>query len=111
MVLTHQITLICCYAAISAIAPKSMQPLLLLSIIIFPRSKLPHVGPHIEVYLMQTLSDVGGCECWMGSYWEGNQQWWVGWHSPNALEAWVWPTDNWILIGYERWYQSKRGDP
>ena len=68
-------------------------------------------GPHIEMKLMQTFSDVGGCDCWIGSYWEGNQQWWVGWHSPNNLHGWAWPSDEWLLLGHERWYCPRRGEP
>ena len=60
---------------------------------------------------MQTFSDFGGCDCWIGSYWEGDQQWWVGWHSPNHLHDWAWPSDEWLLIGHERWYCPHRGEP
>ena len=42
-------------------------------------------GPHLELNIMQTWADVGGCDAWMGSYWRPNQQWWVGWHSPQNL--------------------------
>jgi len=65
-------------------------------------------GPHM---FMQTFSDVGGCDCWIGSYWEGNHQWWVGWHSPNNVHDWAWPSDEWVRIGYARWYCSHRGKP
>ena len=68
-------------------------------------------GPHLELNIMQTWADVGGCDAWMGSYWRPNQQWWVGWHSPQNLPNWAWPSDDWVLIGYERWYQPRRGDP
>ena len=68
-------------------------------------------GPHLELNIMQTWADVGGCDAWMGSYWRPNQQWWVGWHSPQNLPNWAWPSDDWVLIGYERWYQPRRGHP
>ena len=68
-------------------------------------------GPDIEMKLMQTLSDVQGCDCWLGNYWEGNQQWWVGWHSPHNLHDWAWPSHEWLLFGYERWYFPRRGEP
>ena len=58
---------------------------------------------------MKTWADVGGCDAWMGSYWRPNQQWWVGWHSPRNLPNWAWPSDDWVLIGYERWCQPRRG--
>ena len=28
-------------------------------------------GPHIEMKLMQRFEDVGSCELWQGSCWEG----------------------------------------
>ena len=68
-------------------------------------------GPRLELKIMQTWADVGGCDAWMGSYWKPNQQWWVGWHSPQNLPNWAWPSDDWVLIGYERWYQPRRGIP
>jgi hypothetical protein len=68
-------------------------------------------GPHLELKIMQTWADVGGCDAWMGRYWRPNQQWWVGWHSLQNLPNWAWPSDDWVLIGYERWYQPRRGDP
>ena len=31
-------------------------------------------------------------------------------HNPNNLKHWRnWPSDDWVLIGYERWYQRPRG--
>ena len=67
-------------------------------------------GPHIEMKFMQTFSDVGGCDCWIGSCWEGSHQWWVGWRSPittcsNGGSAGT------PLIGYERWHCLHRGEP
>ena len=29
-------------------------------------------GPHLELHIMQTWADVGGCDAWMGSYWRPN---------------------------------------
>ena len=57
-------------------------------------------GPRIEMKCMQAFSDVGGCAFWIGSYCEGNHQWWVAWHSPNNLHDWAWPSDEWLLLGY-----------
>ena len=54
-------------------------------------------GFHLELKIMKTG--------------DPNQQWWVGWHSPRNLPNWAWPSDDWVLIGYERWYQPRRGDP
>jgi len=68
-------------------------------------------GPHIELKLMQTFADVGACDAWMGSYWQPHQQWWVGWHSPNDISHWSWPSEDWLLIGYERWYYPRKGEP
>ena len=67
--------------------------------------------PLLELNIMKTWANVGGCDAWMGNYWRPNQQWWVGWHSPRNLPNWAWPSDDWVLIGYERWYQPRRGDP
>ena len=53
-------------------------------------------GFHLELKIMKTG--------------DPNQQWWVG--SPRNLPNWAWPSDDdWVLIGYERWYQPRRGDP
>ena len=68
-------------------------------------------GPNIEMKLMQCFADVGGCDLWQGSYWKGCHQWWIGWHHPNNLRHWSWPSDDWVFIGYEKWYQRPKGDP
>ena len=67
-------------------------------------------GAHIDMKLMQCWADVGGCDLWQGSYWEGRHQGWIGWHHPNNIRGWSWPSDDWVLIGYERWYQRPKGD-
>ena len=69
--------------------------------------------PHLEVKVFQCFKDVGGADAWVGPYWDGNSQWWTGWHQPGpaglaGLNAWSWPNDNWVLIGYERWTYSKK---
>ena len=66
-------------------------------------------GPHLELKLMKTFEDVGGCDIWMGSFWAPRQQWWVGWHTPKDIDHWTWPSDEWLLIGWERWYQPING--
>ena len=68
-------------------------------------------GPHLELKIMKTFDDMAGCDCWMGSYWLPNQQWWIGRHYPRGLSAWRWPSDEWRLIGYEKWYQPHTGEP
>ena len=27
------------------------------------------------------------------------------------MPNWAWPSDDWVLIGYKRWYQPRRGHP
>ena len=68
-------------------------------------------GPHLEIKMMQTFADVGGCDAWIGSWWTPTHQWWVGYHSTRALNAWQWPSQDWVLIGYEKWYQPFAGTP
>ena len=71
-------------------------------------------GAHLDLRLMQTYTDVGGCDAWMASYWDKQSQWHVGWHLPGdpglrGLIQWKWPDPAWTLIGYERWYYYKHG--
>ena len=74
-------------------------------------------GPHLDLKLMQCWQDVGGCDCWMGSYWDPKRstQWWTGWHlsGPSGIDGlleWSWPNTGWVLIGYELWGYYKSGD-
>ena len=74
-------------------------------------------GPHLDMKLMQCWPDVGGCDCWVGGYWdpEAKTQWWTGWHLPGpaglaGLRNWTWPNPKWTLIGYELWASYKKGD-
>ncbi|MFM7978402.1 MAG: hypothetical protein ACKPKO_03720, partial [Candidatus Fonsibacter sp.] len=39
-----------------------------------PKLPIPDAGPHIELFLMQTFSYVGGCDACVGSYWEARQR-------------------------------------
>ena len=66
-------------------------------------------GPRIEMKLMRCFADAGGCDLWQGSCLEGCHQWWIGWQHPNTLKHWSWPSDDWVLIGCERWHQRPRG--
>ena len=66
---------------------------------------------------MQCWEDVGGCDAWMGGFFDPNSstQWWTGWHLPGpagleGLRGWTWPNPDWILIGYELWGSYKKGD-
>ena len=69
---------------------------------------MPH---HLTLTLWESYPDVGGCDAWLGSWWEQpnpnedySWQWFVGWHTPNALSDWSWPYRSlWFLIGHERW--------
>ena len=63
-------------------------------------------GPHLEFKLMRTFEDVGGCDIWMGSFWAPRQQWWVGWRTPKDIDHWTWPSDEWFVIGWDRWCQK-----
>jgi len=38
-------------------------------------------------------------DTWMSGYWEHKCQWWS------------WLSEDWVLIGYERWYYPRRGEP
>ena len=68
-------------------------------------------GPHIEMKLMQCFADVGGCDLWQGSCWEGCHQWWIGWHHPNNIMGWSWPSDYWVLIEVREVVPTAEGDP
>jgi len=68
-------------------------------------------GPHLELKMMQCYDDVGGCDAWIGSWWNPTHQWWVGYHSTRALNSWRWPSQEWTLIGHEKWYQPHIGNP
>ena len=68
-------------------------------------------GAHLDFKIMRCYPDVGGVDCWLGSYWENQypwSQWWTGWHLPGPRNApvpltWSWPNPNWVFIGFERW--------
>ena len=51
----------------------------------------------------------------MGSWWDAHSQWYMGWHQPGStglagLRGWSWPSNDWSLIGLERWEYRRRGD-
>ena len=71
--------------------------------------------PHLDLKIMQCYHDVGGADAWLGGFWDDRSQWFTGWHQSGArglqgLTDWAWPSDNWSLIGYERWEHRRRGD-
>ena len=74
-------------------------------------------GHNLDIKFMQCWDDVGGCDCWVGGFWDPNTatQWWSGWHLPGpaglaGLSGWSWPNPQWTLIGYELWAYFKKGD-
>ena len=74
-------------------------------------------GAHLDLKIMQCWSDVGGCDCWVGGFWDDltATQWWSGWHLPGpaglaGLNAWSWPNPHWTLIGYELWAYYRKGN-
>ena len=72
----------------------------------------PMPGPHLDAFTMQTYGDVGGIDIWIISYYQGNAQWWVGWHSLAPFHGWHLSEDHqWFLIGYELWYTPLTGIP
>ena len=71
--------------------------------------------PHLDLKILQCNHDVGGADAWLGGYWDARSQWYTGWHQPGhtglqGLIEWTWPSDNWSLIGFERWEFCRRGD-
>ena len=61
-------------------------------------------GAHSKVTLHQCFKDVGGTDLWMGTKFNKDGHWWVGWHSSKGLDSW-WRTmpNNWRLIVQELW--------
>ena len=62
-------------------------------------------GPNLELKLYKTWDDIGGCDCWIGCFWNPREQWWAGFHTRKDLDSWSWPDDSWTLVGHERWCQ------
>ena len=65
-------------------------------------------GPHLDLSIYQCFEDVGGVDIWLAQWWDGDGQWYVGWHlnGPSgvlALTHWSWPNPSWRLIGWEWW--------
>ncbi len=61
-------------------------------------------GANVCTVVHQCYPDVGGVDVWVGAEFDAHARWWVGWHSPKALETW-WHTkpNAWSLIGWEHW--------
>ena len=58
-------------------------------------------GAHLSIYVFQTYGDVG-VHLWIGSWFEGDSQWFVGFYSPRQIWEW-WMPAKWRLLGWERW--------
>ena len=72
-------------------------------------------GPHLEMKFYTSFEDVGGCDCWISSFYtEEDGEWWCGWHMDGrpgieGLQTWEWPNGTWLPIGYERWAKGPDG--
>ena len=71
--------------------------------------------PHLDLKILQCYPDIGGCDAWLGGFWDASSQWYTGWHQPGreglqGLIQWKWPSDTWTLIGFERWEYRRKGD-
>ena len=61
-------------------------------------------GPHLDFQLFQCWNDVGGCDLWIGSFFNEEHRWWEGWHSPKHIALWYQtPPNAWNFIGWEKW--------
>ena len=61
--------------------------------------------------LMHTFTDVGAATAGWATTGKATSNGRVGWHSHNNLSDWAWPSDECLLIGYERWYYARRKEP
>ena len=65
---------------------------------------------HLDAYYMQCSEDVGGTDFWQSSWYDDDQQWWVGFHTLKPFKDFhLSQKYDWALIGYELWPYNRDG--
>ena len=67
-------------------------------------------GGCLDAYYMQCDPDVGGTDLWQSSFYDGDDQWWVGFHTLKPFDEFHLSQEHdWSLIGWQLWHYNGEG--